>query len=294
MTPRFSDILMDHFQSPRNQGRMDSPDVVGIAGVPGQGRYLILYLRLNAGRISQATFEAHGCGVTIACGSALTEIVTERRPQECADLTPQNLIDALDGIPPDKRDCAGFALHALRNALKNLRLSAASTHSETTGSIHADAVSAEAAVKVTRQQTESAPSRDMPVADHVGQAAKLPPCHSRRELPGDATAFFCAHPQVHAPGQRVTPQICRLCHYWKQPAPTAFRSIDPRVASIRRFGFCRFLGPQTEWRQCPSCPSNVRIKVFACRHPDHDVTTLDECNSCPDFENVEGAAMPSR
>ena len=292
MTPRFSDILMDHFQSPRNQGRMDSPDVVGIAGVPGQGRYLILYLRLNAGRISQATFEAHGCSVTISVNA---EIVTERRPQECADLTPQNLIDALDGIPPDKHDCAGFALHALRDALQNLNVSvSASTHAAMSASPSSHAIVDKAEVPVLRRDPQAMPTADLSAERHVGQAVKLPPCHSRRELPGDATAFFCAHPQVHAPGQRVTPQICRLCHYWKQPAPTAFRSIDPRVASIRRFGFCRFLGPQTEWRQCPSCPPNVRIKVFACRHPDHDVTTLDECNSCPDFENVEGAAMPSR
>jgi nitrogen fixation NifU-like protein len=274
---------------------MDAPNVVGIAGVPGQGRYLIVYLRLAAGRISQATFEAHGCGVTIACGSVLTGIVSECTPEECADLAPEHLIDALDGIPSDKRDCAGFALHALRDALKNLNLpEPASSHSATAASTHSDEMSADVAMEAPPQQSESALSRDLPVADHVGLTAKLPPCHSRRELPDDPTAVFCAHPQVHAPGQRVTPQICRLCHYWKQSAPAAFRSFDPRVASIRRFGFCRFLGPQTEWRQCPSCPSNVRIKVFACGHPDHDVTTLDECNSCPDFENVEGAALPSQ
>ena len=75
---RFSDALMDHFQSPRNQRRMLDPDAVGLAGIPGQGPFLSLYLRIQADRVSEVSFQCSGCGVTIACGSALTELILGR------------------------------------------------------------------------------------------------------------------------------------------------------------------------------------------------------------------------
>ena len=118
---RFSETLMEHFQSPRNSGRMESPDVVGLAGVPGQGRYLVLYVRLAGEQISQAQFECHGCGVTIACGSILTELISGKALTDCERLTAADLVEALDGVPPDRGDCPEFAIHALRHVCSQLR-----------------------------------------------------------------------------------------------------------------------------------------------------------------------------
>ncbi|HLJ09589.1 MAG TPA: iron-sulfur cluster assembly scaffold protein [Planctomycetaceae bacterium] len=118
--PRFSETLMDHFQAPRNAGRMETPDVVGLAGVPGQGRYLVLYVRIADRRIAKAQFDCHGCGVTIACGSALTELITGRSVGECTKITAGNLADALDGGPADRGDCPEFAMHALRHVLSQI------------------------------------------------------------------------------------------------------------------------------------------------------------------------------
>ncbi len=108
---------MEHFQSPRNRGRIDSPDVVGLAGVPGRGRHLVLYVQIADGRIGKATYECHGCGVTIACGSAITELITGRTLAECAQLSIGDLVEALDGVPADRADCPEFAMRALRHAL---------------------------------------------------------------------------------------------------------------------------------------------------------------------------------
>ena len=62
----FSETLMDYFQAPRNQGRMGSPDLVGTAGIPGQGRYIQLFIKLSNGRLARMQFGSYGCGVTIA------------------------------------------------------------------------------------------------------------------------------------------------------------------------------------------------------------------------------------
>jgi nitrogen fixation protein NifU and related proteins len=99
---QFSEILMDHFNSPRNSGRMEAPDRVGIAGTPGNGAYVALYFRRTDDVISEARFQTHGYGVSIACGSMLSEMIIGRAADACLELTPERLSEALDGVPGSK------------------------------------------------------------------------------------------------------------------------------------------------------------------------------------------------
>jgi len=116
---KYSDTLMDHFLSPRNSGPLECPDATGHAGAPGQGPFLILYLRMEGPRVAAAKFQTYGCGPTIACGSMLTEMVTGRSVTECMQLTTDTLIDALGGVPPEKLHSPVLAIAALRDALKS-------------------------------------------------------------------------------------------------------------------------------------------------------------------------------
>ncbi len=114
---RFSDNLMDHFNNPRNQGRMESPDRVGVAGTPGQGPFMILMLRVQNDRVIKAKCETHGCGVTIAAGSMLTELIANCSLDDCRTITAERLTQALGGVPSDKAHSPALAVAALRNAL---------------------------------------------------------------------------------------------------------------------------------------------------------------------------------
>jgi nitrogen fixation NifU-like protein len=112
-----SDTFMDHFTSPRNSGALESPDFVGRAGAPGQGPFLILYLRVDGGCVAESKFQTYGCGATIAAGSALTELLSRRPVADCRGLTQQDIAEALDGVPPDKLHGPALAIAALRDAL---------------------------------------------------------------------------------------------------------------------------------------------------------------------------------
>ncbi len=114
---RYSDIVLDHFSNPRNYGKIPDADYVGTAGVPGRGRFLVLYLKMSGDRIGQVGFVTHGCGATIASGSVLTELISDCSVDECRELSSATLLEELHGLPPDKVYCASFALAALRNAL---------------------------------------------------------------------------------------------------------------------------------------------------------------------------------
>jgi NifU-like protein involved in Fe-S cluster formation len=114
---KYSGTLMDHFFAPRNAGRMDSPDRSGRAGSAASGLLMVLQLRLLEDRVAEARFQTFGCGVAIACGSALTEMVTGRTLQECRSITEVELAQALGGVPDDKLHCPALAITALRDAL---------------------------------------------------------------------------------------------------------------------------------------------------------------------------------
>ena len=72
---RFSETLTEHVMAPRNAGVMEDPDLTGHAGTPGRGAFLILFLKVQEGRIAAAKYQTHGCGPTIAAGSMFTERV---------------------------------------------------------------------------------------------------------------------------------------------------------------------------------------------------------------------------
>jgi nitrogen fixation NifU-like protein len=115
---KYSDILMDHFTSPRNSGPMQAPDLIGLVGTPGQGPFLLLCLRVKDGIVVEARFQTYGCGPTIAAGSLLTEMITDRPIADCSAITPEQLTEALGGVPPDKLHSPALAVGALHAALK--------------------------------------------------------------------------------------------------------------------------------------------------------------------------------
>jgi NifU-like protein involved in Fe-S cluster formation len=115
--PRYSSRLMDHFQSPRNAGALVKYDGVGEASLDGRAPRMKIYVALEKGLISRAGFETFGCGISIACGSAITEMALGRAPKECLLITESELVDGLEGVPPEKRFCADLAVRALHAAI---------------------------------------------------------------------------------------------------------------------------------------------------------------------------------
>src|SRR5271156_4871555 len=116
---KYSETMMDHALAPRNGGVLEHPDLTGHAGTPGRGAFLIPFLRLEEDRVAAAKYHTVGCGPTIACGSMLSELVVGRTIPECGELTADHLIEALDGVPPDKLHCPAMAIAALRDALSH-------------------------------------------------------------------------------------------------------------------------------------------------------------------------------
>jgi len=114
----YSAKVIEEAYNPTSLGRMDGPDAYGI--VHGWcGDTMEIYLRLNGNRIEEATFMTDGCGPSVACGNMLTKMVTGMSLEEAGEITPENLIAALDGLPEESLHCAELAVNTLREAIAN-------------------------------------------------------------------------------------------------------------------------------------------------------------------------------
>ncbi len=114
---KYSEILTEHVMAPRNGGVLENPDLTGHAGTPGRGAFMVLFLKPVGDRIAAAKYQTYGCGPTIASGSTLTEMIVGRTIAGWRELSVEDLIEALDGVPPDKLHCPALAIGALKDAL---------------------------------------------------------------------------------------------------------------------------------------------------------------------------------
>ena len=115
----YSEIVLEHFHSPRNGYRMKDPDVVGKAGDPGRGPFMLLFLKVEGEKIQEASYQTYGCGPAIAAGSLMTEKIKGATRTEASSWTEPKLNEALGGLPMEKRHCSALAAKVLANALES-------------------------------------------------------------------------------------------------------------------------------------------------------------------------------
>jgi nitrogen fixation NifU-like protein len=114
----YSARVIETARNPRNLGRMAGPDVQAI--VRGWcGDTMEMYLRLDGEWIQEATFMTDGCGPSVACGSMLTIMVQGMSLEEAGQIKPEDLIDALDGLPEESTHCAELAVTTLQEAISH-------------------------------------------------------------------------------------------------------------------------------------------------------------------------------
>jgi nitrogen fixation protein NifU and related proteins len=117
----YSPRLLDHFEHPRNAGEVLSPDASVQVENPACGDILRLSLKLAGDRISEIRFLAKGCVPTIACASALTELVQGATIQEAGKLTREAVVNLVGGLPEASTHASHLAMDALAAVLKQVR-----------------------------------------------------------------------------------------------------------------------------------------------------------------------------
>jgi len=114
---RYGPVIQDHFHHPRNVGPLPDATHRGAGGVPGEGPYVVLWLKVEDGVIRRAAYRTVGCPAAIGCASVLAELVTGRPVDQALRLDEPALMEALGPLPEGKEHCPPLALAALKNAL---------------------------------------------------------------------------------------------------------------------------------------------------------------------------------
>lgn len=117
----YSEKVMDHFENPRNVGEIEDANAVGVVGNAKCGDIMKIYMDIEDEVIKDVKFKTFGCGAAIATSSMATEMVKGKSVDEALELTNKAVMEALDGLPPEKIHCSVLAEEAIHSAIDDYR-----------------------------------------------------------------------------------------------------------------------------------------------------------------------------
>ena len=104
---------------PQNTHSMPDADVEGSYGDPSCGDYLTVYLKVKDNRIEEISYLVFGCCASIATSSMTSVLAKGKTLEEALNITEEDIIQALDGLPENKVHCSNLGVGALRSAIEN-------------------------------------------------------------------------------------------------------------------------------------------------------------------------------
>jgi len=126
----YSNQVIDHYENPRNVGKLDKNDPqvgTGLVGAPACGDVLQLQIKVENDVITDAKFKTYGCGSAIASSSLVTTWLKGKSLDEAAEIQNTQIAEEL-ALPPVKIHCSILAEDAIKAALKDYREKNGVTH----------------------------------------------------------------------------------------------------------------------------------------------------------------------
>tara|TARA_B100000780_G_C21092845_1_gene440518 strand:+ start:387 stop:764 length:378 start_codon:yes stop_codon:yes gene_type:complete len=120
----YSEQVLDHYENPRNVGKMNEADAhvgTGMVGAPACGDVMRLQIKVNDdGMIEDAKFKTYGCGSAIASSSLVTEWMKGMTLDQAGEIRNSNISKEL-ALPPVKIHCSVLAEDAIKAAIVNYK-----------------------------------------------------------------------------------------------------------------------------------------------------------------------------
>ncbi len=117
----YSDLVMEHFEHPRNAGEIESPDGEATTSNPVCGDRMRVTIRVADERIAEVRWQTRGCPPAIATSSFASELVRGWALDDVVALTRERIAEGVGGLPKDKVHCSVLAADALRAAVADYR-----------------------------------------------------------------------------------------------------------------------------------------------------------------------------
>ncbi len=136
----YQDVIVDHSKHPRNFHKLSQASSQGEGYNPLCGDKVVIYVKLDHGKVEDLSFEGSGCAISTASASLLTECLKSKKVSDVEvlfkkfhSLVTGEVAEELEKEPvlgklavfegvqefPARVKCATLAWHTLKSALKN-------------------------------------------------------------------------------------------------------------------------------------------------------------------------------
>ncbi len=119
----YSTQVIDHYENPRNVGKLDKDDPnvgTGLVGAPACGDVLQLQIKVENEIITDAKFKTYGCGSAIASSSLVTTWLKGKTLTEANEIKNTEIAEEL-ALPPVKIHCSILAEDAIKSAIEDYK-----------------------------------------------------------------------------------------------------------------------------------------------------------------------------
>lgn len=117
----YSEKVMETFKNPQNVGEVENYNAIGTVGNTTCGDIMQITLRIEDDIIKDAKFKTFGCAAAIASSSVATTMVIGKTLDEALQLKNKDVIESLEGLPPQKIHCSVLAEEAIKAAIDDYR-----------------------------------------------------------------------------------------------------------------------------------------------------------------------------
>lgn len=117
----YNEKVMNEFANPKNVGVIENADGVGKVGNASCGDIMEISLKIDNDVITDAKFRTFGCAAAIATSSIATQMVIGKTIEEAMKIENAEVIEELEGLPPQKIHCSVLAEEAIKEAINDYR-----------------------------------------------------------------------------------------------------------------------------------------------------------------------------
>ena len=117
----YSEKVMETFKNPQNVGEVENYNAIGTVGNATCEDIMQITLRIEDDIIKDAKFKTFGCAAAIASSSVATTMVIGKTLDEALQLKNKDVIESLEGLPPQKIHCSVLAEEAIKAAIDDYR-----------------------------------------------------------------------------------------------------------------------------------------------------------------------------
>ena len=117
----YNEKVINEFTNPQNVGVVENYNAIGKVGSETCGDIMEISMRIENNVIEDVKFRTYGCTAAVASSSVATALIKGKTVEEALKVTNAQVIETLEGLPPQKIHCSVLAEEAIQAAIENYR-----------------------------------------------------------------------------------------------------------------------------------------------------------------------------